>query len=115
MSLRTDHIYKIDALYEQRIKTTDDFYKMPVIVGFNHIKDQGESNFGMHFFLDDNQFERIWNRPARYVNMLKRYECMLTVDFSLYTGMPTSIPGNDGLEEDPLAKILNGESDDEDN
>jgi tRNA(Phe) wybutosine-synthesizing methylase Tyw3 len=27
----------------------------------------------------------------------------------------TFIPGNDGLEEDPLAKILNGESDDEDN
>ena len=101
MSLRTDHIYKIDALYEQKIKTTDDFYKMPIIepehflptrlVGFNYIKDQGECDFGMHFFLDDNQFERIWNRPARYVNMLKRYECMLTPDFSLYTDMPTSM------------------------
>ena len=71
--------------------------------------------FWYSLFLDDNQFERIWNRPARYVNMLKRYECVLTVDFSLYTDMPMSIPGNEDLEEDPLAKILNGESDDEDN
>ena len=28
MSLRTDHIYKIDALYEQRIKTTDDLKEL---------------------------------------------------------------------------------------
>lgn len=35
---------------------------------------------------------------------------MLTVDFSLYTDMPMSIPGNEDLEEGPLAKILNGES-----
>lgn len=98
MSFRTDHLYKIDLMYYQNVKMTDNFYQMPIIepetflpsrlVGFNYIKSTGDHDFGLHSFLDDHQFEKLWNKPLRYVELIKRYECMLTPDFSLYTDMP---------------------------
>lgn len=42
-------------------------------------------------FIDDYQFERIWNTPERYVNVLKQYDCVLTPDFSLYMDMPRAM------------------------
>ncbi len=41
-----------------------------------------------HFFEDDYQFERIWNRPESYLMMLKRFEGGITPDFSMYIDMP---------------------------
>ena len=43
---------------------------------------------GVHFFVDDYQFERIWNDPIRYMEKLKRYEAVLSPDFSPYGDMP---------------------------
>lgn len=101
MSLLTDHIYKIDALYDKGVKVTDNLFQMPIlksvsftptrIVGSNYLKiksDKEKYNFGIHFFLDDNLLERFWSAPARYTNLLKKYECMFTPDYSLYTDMP---------------------------
>ena len=42
-------------------------------------------------FIDDYQFERIWDTPERYVNVLKQYNCVLTPDFSLYMDMPRAM------------------------
>lgn len=44
-----------------------------------------------HFFLDDYQFERIWNQPKKYLNILKQYKGVLTPDFSLYTDYPLAV------------------------
>lgn len=42
----------------------------------------------LHFFKDDYQFERVWSSPAKYLEYLRGYECVLTPDFSLYMDMP---------------------------
>lgn len=41
-----------------------------------------------HFYIDDYRFERIWQTPERYVNVLKRYDGVIAPDFSTYTDMP---------------------------
>lgn len=41
-----------------------------------------------HFFIDDYRFERVWNQPERYIDTLRRYEGVLSPDFSMYTDMP---------------------------
>lgn len=43
---------------------------------------------GCHFFIDDYQFERLWANPAKYLDALRGYDCVLTPDFSLYMDMP---------------------------
>lgn len=40
------------------------------------------------FFIDDYQFERLWNNPDKYLSLLQRFDCVLTPDFSLYMDMP---------------------------
>jgi len=42
----------------------------------------------VHFYLDDYKFERIWNRPKDYLRRLKKYEGVISPDFSLYRDMP---------------------------
>lgn len=46
---------------------------------------------GLHFFVDDYQFERYWNRPSTYLNQLQRFACVLSPDFSLYRNTPSAI------------------------
>jgi len=80
---------------------TDDFWEMPIIrndgyvperlVGFNYAKTSAEKNVGIHFFLDDYQFERVWNNPEKYIDVLKQYECILSPDFSIYIDMPKPV------------------------
>lgn len=58
-------------------------------IGFNYVlSDKGPKGKAVHFFIDDYQFERVWNSPEKYVEKLKQYECVLTPDFSPYGDMP---------------------------
>lgn len=61
------------------------------LIGFNYVLSDKEPRGGVHFYIDDYQFERIWNSPERYISLLSRYECVLTPDFSLYLDMPYSM------------------------
>ena len=45
----------------------------------------------VHFYIHDREFERIWNHPNKYLEILKRYEGVITPDFSLYRDMPLSM------------------------
>lgn len=60
------------------------------LVGFNHVLTASKvaPGAGVHFFIDDYQFERVWDKPESYVNMLSKYDFVLSPDFSLYTDMP---------------------------
>lgn len=61
------------------------------MVGFNYAKSTpaaDKKGKACHFFIDDYQFERVWNRPLDYVAALKGFGCVLTPDFSLYMDMP---------------------------
>lgn len=44
-----------------------------------------------HFYLDDYQFERVWNDPNRYVPILKRFKAVLSPDFSMYADFPMAV------------------------
>ena len=49
-----------------------------------------KSNVGVHFFLDDYQFERIWNKPKKYLDLLQGFQCVCTPDWSMYLDMPAA-------------------------
>lgn len=59
------------------------------LIGFNFAKtEKHPADKGVHFFLDDYQFERVWDKPEAYFDLLKRFDSVLTPDFSLYSDMP---------------------------
>lgn len=58
---------------------------------FNYMLNSTNNNFGIHFYIDDYQFERIWNNPIRYTKLLKNYDCVIGPDFSLYKNLPKPI------------------------
>ena len=61
------------------------------LIGFNYVLNKPDYTKGVHFFLDDYQFERVWNSPERYIAKLEKFDCVLTPDFSLYTDMPLAM------------------------
>lgn len=91
---RTNRAYNLDLIEN----LTNDFWQMPIIenddfipsdlIGFNYAKSSDNKNCGIHFYVDDYQFERIWNYPEKYIEVLREYECILSPDFSLYLDMP---------------------------
>ena len=58
------------------------------LIGFNYAKTSKNKQCGIHFFVDDYQFERVWATPEKYTEILSEYECILSPDFSLYLDMP---------------------------
>ena len=59
------------------------------LIGFNYVlSDKEPEGKAVHFFIDDYQFQRLWNSPEKYMEKLKRYEAVLTPDFSPYADMP---------------------------
>lgn len=46
---------------------------------------------GVHFFIDDYLFLRIWNDPERYARLLADFHAVMTPDFSLYTDYPVPV------------------------
>ena len=96
---RTNDTYNLDIVPDKT--KTEGFYQMPIIkndnyipkeiIGFNYAKTSKEKNVGIHFYLDDYQFERLWNKPEDYTNILKQYNCIFSPDFSLYMDMPMAI------------------------
>lgn len=72
-----------------KIKGCKKLPKVDEWIGFNYaMSEKNPENKGVHFFVDDYQFERIWNRPDEYVKILKRFKCVLSPDFSPYGDMP---------------------------
>ena len=44
-----------------------------------------------HFFLDDYRFERCWRKPDSQIEELKKYDGVLSPDFSMYTNYPQAM------------------------
>lgn len=77
-------------------------YDIPVIrpesckpcefIGFNYASScRKREDKGIHFFLDDYQFIRLWNSIDSYIPMLSQYACVLSPDFSLYLDYPRAL------------------------
>ena len=54
-------------------------------------KDLHPEKHWIHFYVDDYRFERIWNNPMRYVDMLKQFEGAISPDFSVLMDMPRDL------------------------
>lgn len=95
---RTYNAYNLEDFDEA---DTEGFYQMPKlypcntipddIKSFNYMLSATDTNFGIHFYCDDYQFERIWNRPEFYIGKLREFQCAFTPDFSLYLDMPMAM------------------------
>ncbi len=96
--LRTDEAYNLPFVDLSRCEGK---YEMPIIegeehipdalIGFNYALTSKDKSAGIHFYVDDYQFERIWAEPEKYISILREYDCVLTPDFSLYMDMPYSM------------------------
>ena len=94
--LRTDFNYNLQMLWS--VDLDKDWMQMPIIkacegapaelLGFNYAMSSKCFNKGIHFYLDDYQFERVWNVPEKYLPILKKYDFVFSPDFSLYLDMP---------------------------
>lgn len=61
-------------------------------IGFNYAKGCNRpEGKGIHFFLDDYQFARVWAEPDRYIGILQRFQTVMTPDFSLYMDFPKAV------------------------
>lgn len=95
---RTGNAYNLGEFDED---ATEGYFQMPVLhpvsfvptdmIGFNYAMSSKETDCGIHFYVDDYQFERVWNQPQVYLDILSKYECIFTPDFSLYTEMPIAM------------------------
>lgn len=101
---RTYNAYNMQLV--DYVGLTSDKWQMPIIyktdfvpddlIGFKYVKadnNASANSAGIHCFIDDYQFERVWNRPDEYIELVRPYQCFLSPDFSLYTDMtmPTKI------------------------
>lgn len=88
-------------LHEVDLSRTAGKWNMPIIkatqhipddlISFNYVLSTKQYDKGVHFYIDDYQFERIWNAPEDYIEKIMPFDCMLTPDFSLYTEMPLAM------------------------
>lgn len=77
----------------QMPKIKDTPIQVQELIPFNFCQSTGakENLETVCFFITDSLFERVWNNPVRYINVLKKFNGVLTPDFSLYDNMPLSL------------------------
>lgn len=67
-------------------------YKKSEFIPFNYAKScKDRTGKGVHFFIDDYQFNRLWNTPDKYIDTLREFEYVMSPDFSTYTDFPKAI------------------------
>lgn len=98
-------MYRTERNYENLNKCIfpgDGRYDIPVLqpemtdaenwISFNYAKGCEDPELhGVHFFVDDYQFNRIWAHPDTYLGMMARFDTVCTPDFSTYTDFPRII------------------------
>lgn len=52
---------------------------------------EARQRYLLHFFIDDYQFERVWERPDYYLPGLREYAFVVMPDFSTYKDFPLPI------------------------
>lgn len=49
------------------------------------------SEVGVHCFEPDYKFDRLWQKPDKYAEMIQQFGCMIGPDFSMYTDFPKAL------------------------
>lgn len=93
--LRTDDYYNLTVVNYTHTSGSLDMPTLEAcnfvptdLLAFNYAKTATDTHKTLHFFIDDYQFERLWNKPKDYLSLIKQFEAVLTPDFSLYMDMP---------------------------
>ena len=98
-----ENTYNLYRLHEYDESRTAGYYQFPTLkachyvpedlIGFNYVKSfkGNREGLGVHFFLDDYQFERIWRSPYENIERLRGFSCVLVPDFSTYWDMPMAM------------------------
>ena len=62
-------------------------------IGFNFVSTTKKcrETTGVHFYIDDYQFERVWNQPWRYSKTFKEFGAIMSPDFSTYLDFPKAV------------------------
>ncbi len=61
-------------------------------IGFNFAKsEKNKADKGIHFYLDDYQFERVWKSPEIYLKLLQQFKYVMSPDFSLFSDYPKAL------------------------
>lgn len=63
-------------------------FKPTEAIPFDFAKRTKNYDKWLHFYLHDYRFECIWNNSNRYLPLFKRFQGVITPDFSLYREMP---------------------------
>lgn len=96
-----ERTYEQVNLHDVDLSRVTGKYDMPILkaekhipkdlISFNYVLNTDAFGKGVHFYIDDYQFERLWRDPHSYMERLKQFDCCLTPDFSLYTEMPVAM------------------------
>lgn len=79
--------YDFPAMDPVQVDVTD-----TEVIGFNYaIGCKHPEDKICHFYLDDYQFERVWNDAPRYVPILQKFKVVFAPDFSMYTDFPRAV------------------------
>ena len=71
----------------------EDYYVPTKMISFHEILSYDGPDYHqcVHFYLSDIMFQRIWTRPDNYVDMLRKFDAVLSPDFSIFRDMSTSL------------------------
>lgn len=59
------------------------------------------------FYMEDYEFEKIWNNPKRYIPILRKFKGVVTPDFSMCLDMPYSVKIMNNYRSKVIGSILN--------
>ena len=87
------HIFDGEGMYQLPvIEPTEVDLTTATMIGFNYaLTERHPEDKICHFFIDDYQFDRVWNNPDMYLNILRRFKAVISPDFSTYMDFPKII------------------------
>lgn len=79
-------MFSVPLIKKQEVRL-EDF----ALIGYDKINQSNETGKTVHFFIDDYRFESIYKNPDDKIERLKKFNAVLSPDFSMYTEMPVAL------------------------
>jgi hypothetical protein len=85
-------VFTINKYGKYDIPIIQAVHKIPTreFIGFDKFKNSNRKK-GIHFFLDDYAFQKIWVGIDRYTEVLAEFPVVLSPDFSIYNDFPLAV------------------------
>lgn len=90
------HAYLVkDAEYDGKfeipvIENTENLVPKGLVL-FPDAQKEKNHNQWIHFYTDDRRFESLWNNPTAYLGLLKKFDGVVSPDFSVHRDMPLAM------------------------